>query len=63
MQKQTDLVIIGAGIVGCSTAYYLAKQGWKNVVVLDQGPLFETGGSISHAPGGIFQTNASRTTT
>ena len=32
-----------------------------DVLVLDQGPLFETGGSTSHAPGLIFQTNGSRT--
>jgi len=63
MQKQADLVIIGAGIVGCSTAYFLARHGWRNVVVLDQGPLFKTGGSTSHAPGLVFQTNASRTMT
>ena len=31
-----------------------------DVLVLDQGPLFETGGSSSHAPGLAFQTNGSR---
>ena len=44
-------VIIGAGIAGCSVAYHLAELGWRNVVVLEQGPLFETGGSTSHAAG------------
>jgi glycine cleavage system T protein len=63
MQKQADLVIIGAGIVGCSAAYHLAERGWRDIVVLDQGPLFETGGSTSHAPGLVFQTNASKTMT
>ncbi|WP_365353716.1 FAD-dependent oxidoreductase, partial [uncultured Roseovarius sp.] len=24
-------VIIGGGIVGCSTAYHLAKMGWTDV--------------------------------
>ena len=57
---QAQLVIIGAGIVGCSTAYHLAQMGQKDIVVLDQGPLFETGGSTSHAPGGVFQTNYSK---
>src|SRR5690606_42026001 len=28
--------------------------------VVDKGPLFETGGSTSHAPGLIFQTNYSK---
>ena len=60
MTVQAQLVIIGAGIVGCSTAYHLAQMGQKDIVVLDQGPLFETGGSTSHAPGGVFQTNYSK---
>jgi dimethylglycine oxidase len=54
-------VIIGAGIVGASAAYHLAEMGDTDVLVIDQGPLFETGGSTSHAPGIIFQTNGSRT--
>ena len=54
-------VIIGAGIAGCSVAYHLAKLGWRDVVVLEQGPLFETGGSTSHAPGLVFQINPSKT--
>ena len=54
------LVVIGAGIAGCSAVYHLAQLGWRDIVVLDQGPLFETGGSTSHAPGGVFQTNFSR---
>jgi len=60
MQTKARLVIIGAGIVGCSTAYHLAQKGWRDIVVLDQNSLFETGGSTSHAPGLIFQTNSSR---
>src|SRR5260221_5836150 len=31
-----DVVIMGAGIVGCATAYYLAKRG-SSVVVLERG--------------------------
>ncbi len=60
MQSQARLVIIGAGIVGCSVAYYLTRRGWRDIVVVDQGPLFDTGGSSSHAPGLVFQTNASK---
>lgn len=48
----------GAGIVGSSAAYYLTEKDWRDIVVLDQGPLFETGGSSSHAPGLVFQLNA-----
>jgi dimethylglycine oxidase len=52
--------VIGAGIVGASAAFHLAELGEPDVLVLDQGPLFETGGSTSHAPGLAFQTNGSR---
>lgn len=60
MRASAQLVIAGAGIVGCSAAYHLARLGWHDFVVIDQGPLFETGGSTSHAPGLIFQTNSSK---
>src|SRR4051812_10696027 len=49
MKDHAQLVIVGAGIVGRSTAYHLARKGWHDVVVLEQGPLFETGGSTAHA--------------
>jgi glycine cleavage system aminomethyltransferase T/glycine/D-amino acid oxidase-like deaminating enzyme len=54
------VVIIGAGIVGCALADELTARGWTDVTVLDQGPLFATGGSSSHAPGLVFQTNGSK---
>ncbi|MDC0477298.1 FAD-dependent oxidoreductase [Pelagibacteraceae bacterium] len=60
MQNRSKIIIVGAGITGASAAYHLAKLGWKDITVLDQGPLFETGGSTTHAPGGVFQTNPSR---
>ncbi len=60
MRKQANLVIIGAGIVGASAAYHLTKLGWRDIVVVDKGPLYETGGSTSHAPGLVFQTNGSK---
>jgi glycine cleavage system aminomethyltransferase T/glycine/D-amino acid oxidase-like deaminating enzyme len=60
MDFSAQTVVIGAGIVGCSTAYHLAKLGVTDVLVLEQGPLFATGGSSSHAPGLVFQTNPSQ---
>jgi dimethylglycine oxidase len=63
VRQHARLVIIGAGIVGCSAAYHLAGKGWRDIVVLEQGPLVETGGSTSHAPGLVFQTNPSRAMT
>ncbi len=63
LPQQARAVIIGAGIVGCSVAYHLTKLGWRDVIVVEQGPLFETGGSTSHAPGLVFQLNPSKTMT
>lgn len=63
MERHARLVVIGAGIVGCSVVYHLTQMGWRDIVVLEQGPLFETGGSTSHAPGLVFQTNPSKTMT
>ncbi|SEW26121.1 GcvT family protein [Natrinema salifodinae] len=53
-------VVVGAGCVGCSAAYHLTSLGREDVVVVDQGPLFETGGSTSHAPGLVFQTGGTK---
>ncbi|GAB3518629.1 GcvT family protein [Arthrobacter monumenti] len=57
------VVIIGAGIVGANLADELTGRGWTNITVLDQGPLPRTGGSTSHAPGLVFQTNPSKAMT
>ncbi len=61
MKDRARTVVVGAGIVGASAAYHLSEVGDADVLTLDQGPLFETGGSTSHAPGLVFQTNGSRT--
>ena len=63
METRASVVIIGAGIVGSAAAHVLSDLGWRDVVVVDQGPLFATGGSTSHAPGLVFQTNGSKTMT
>jgi 4-methylaminobutanoate oxidase (formaldehyde-forming) len=54
-------VIVGGGIVGCSTAYHLARMGWKDVLLLEQAKL--TSGSTWHAAGlvGQLRTNANVT--
>ena len=61
--RRARVVVVGAGIAGCSVAYHLTQLGWRDIVVVDQGPLFETGGSTSHAPGLVFQINPSKTMT
>jgi glycine cleavage system aminomethyltransferase T/glycine/D-amino acid oxidase-like deaminating enzyme len=63
MSSTPRVVIIGAGIVGANLADELTERGWNRVTVVDQGPLPLTGGSTSHAPGLVFQTNTSRTMT
>jgi sarcosine oxidase, subunit beta len=36
LPQTADVVIIGAGLMGCSTAYELAKRNVKNIVVLEK---------------------------
>ena len=57
---EAGTVVVGAGCVGCSAAYHLTQLGREDVVVLEQGPLYETGGSTSHAPGLVFQTSGNK---
>jgi 4-methylaminobutanoate oxidase (formaldehyde-forming) len=58
---QAKIVIIGGGIIGCSTAYHLAKMGCNDVVLLEKHKL--TSGSTFHAAGlvGQLRTNANVT--
>jgi glycine cleavage system aminomethyltransferase T/glycine/D-amino acid oxidase-like deaminating enzyme len=63
MSTSPRVVIIGAGIVGTNLADELAPRGWTNITVVEQGPLELAGGSTSHAPGPVFQTNPSKTMT
>ena len=61
MQDQAQVVIIGGGIIGCSTAYHLTKMGWKDVVILEKGEL--TSGSTWHAAGLVGQLRTERNIT
>ena len=49
--SKADVVIIGAGIVGCCTAYYLAKRGVK-VAIVEKG---EVAGEQSSRAWGLGQ--------
>ena len=51
--SQARVVIIGGGIVGCSVAYHLVKQGCTDVVLLEQGSL--SSGTTWHAAGLVGQ--------
>jgi sarcosine dehydrogenase len=61
LPKQAKIVIIGGGIIGCSTAYHLAEMGCNDVVLIEKGKL--TSGSTFHAAGlvGQLRTNANIT--
>ena len=39
LKKKYDIVIIGAGVHGLATAYYLARDGIRGVAVLEKGYL------------------------
>ncbi len=54
------VVVIGAGVVGAATADELTALGCTDVTVLDRGALPLPGGSSSHAPGLVFQTNPAK---
>ncbi|GIF62556.1 sarcosine dehydrogenase [Asanoa ishikariensis] len=57
------VVIIGAGVVGAALADELSALGWTDVTVVEQGGLPRPGGSSSHAPGLVFQTNSAKVMT
>jgi glycine/D-amino acid oxidase-like deaminating enzyme len=47
-------VVIGAGIVGNSLVHHLALLGWRDLVLVDKGPMPNPGGSTGHASNFIF---------
>ena len=55
--SQARAVVIGGGIVGCSTAYHLAKLGWKDTILIERHKL--TSGSTHHAAGLVGQLRTS----
>ena len=50
LPKQTRAVVIGGGIIGCSVAYHLTKQGCRDVLLLEQG---EIGGRATSFAAGL----------
>jgi len=54
---QAEIIVIGGGIVGASTAYHLAKFGAKDVLLLERKKL--TSGSTFHAAGLVGQLRSS----
>ncbi|MGH2474738.1 MAG: FAD-dependent oxidoreductase, partial [Candidatus Limnocylindrales bacterium] len=60
LPARAKVVVIGAGIVGNSMAYHLARLGWRDIVLLDKGALPNPGGSTGHASNFIFPTDHSK---
>jgi len=54
-----DVIVIGAGIMGLSTAYHLAAKGCRSVIVLEKGPVPGCGSTGKNA-GGIRHQFSSR---
>ncbi|MEL7259526.1 MAG: FAD-dependent oxidoreductase, partial [Pseudomonadota bacterium] len=47
--SETQVVIIGGGVMGCSLLYHLVREGWRDVLLLEKNDL--THGSTWHAAG------------
>ena len=54
--SQHDVIVIGAGVIGCSVAYHLAALGAQRVLVLDRG---QVGAGTSSQSSGILRTHYS----
>ena len=51
LPSKARVVIIGGGVVGCSSLYHLSKKGWTDCVLLEKNEL--TAGSTWHAAGNV----------
>ena len=61
LPSHAEIVIVGGGIAGCSTAYHLARMGKTDVLLLEQGKL--TSGTTWHAAGLVGQMRPNRNMT
>ncbi len=61
LPTHAEIIVIGGGIIGCSTAYHLAKAGAKDVLLLERHKL--TSGTSFHAAGLVGQLRTSASVT
>ena len=61
LPERAEFVVIGGGIIGCSTAYHLARDHKADVVLIERGKL--TSGSTWHAAGLVGQLRSSASIT
>ena len=61
LPTRARVVIIGGGVIGTSVAYHLARMGWTDVLLLEQGQL--SCGTTWHAAGLVGQLRASESGT
>ena len=57
MTSHAQVVIVGGGILGCSLAYHLAREGWSDCILFEKGEL--TSGSTWHAAGQVTHSTSS----
>ena len=55
LPKTADIVIIGGGVMGASTAYHLASRGVKNILLLEKEQFFGQGATGRCAGGVRYQ--------
>ena len=53
LPDSAKVIVIGGGVSGCSSAYHLAKFGWKDTILLERDQL--TSGTTWHAAGLVSQ--------